>query len=429
MLVSKNLSRHIFGRLVAVSALWGVRLFSSAANLILMALATRVLGVNSFADFSFYVGLVAWIPILDFGFGSVLQNKILKSNESLSEASKSMFVCACSALLIALPFLCLLMVAAILRVDFLGGARNGHLWVTVVLVLVTCGITSLLNRFLFALEKITLSALLSLAQSVAGLFGFYIASRGSSLQIETAVLSYYIPFAFIYVFSFVWFIRYSRIFSFPSWVDIRVLFRRASGFWLITLLSLAVVQADQIVGFFCLSASDYGRYVIATKIVGFAYFPVSALLATGWNSMGKACAQNNASKVRGILKANLAVGAAMIVVCLGVLLLASPLVQMVFKFPGGGNYRLLIVSLCLLSLVKLWTDSFALVLQSSDITMVIIRYLPFQAIASVCSQVLLVRVFGEYGLIMGCAISYFITSHWILPIAVSRFVEKFNGVR
>jgi hypothetical protein len=82
---------------------------------------------------------------------------------------------------------------------------------------------------------------------------------------------------------------------------------------------------------------------------------------------------------------------------------------------GGGQIEIgVLVGLGLVALNKVWTESYALVYLATGHTAVIARYLPIQAAIAVGLQFLLVRIWGVYGLMLGGALSYFATSHWIL---------------
>lgn len=65
--------------------------------------------------------------------------------------------------------------------------------------------------------------------------------------------------------------------------------------------------------------------------------------------------------------------------------------------------------------LRVWSDTFAMVLLSFNKTGVLNRYIPFQAAVSIVAQIWLGKVFGSTGIIFGLIVSFIATAAWILP--------------
>lgn len=409
--------------LVDVAFLWAARIVSSFATIAVLAAAATHLPVDEFAEFALLVGLVAWLPVLDFGFGSVVQNRLAEGRARGLHDPAIIAACLAGAFLFAILAACAA-AGGLLAWSLFGSSRltqhPGAVLFTIS-CMATTGVTMIVHKVFAATGRLSMSATVSALQNLLSLAGLMLAfwcSRGTP-GLLTPLFGYFVPFAFVPLVALLlvahgagWLVSL-RGELFAALRTHRLL-RDSLQFWFVLLLSLVVIQFDQFIAFSYLSPTDFAHYTVASKVISFIYFPYSALLTANWSRVSIAHAQQDRAKVLGIVHSSVLVGFGYLVVALALI------VPLVGKFShllprGGGQIEIgVLIGLGLVALNKVWTESYALVYLATGHTGVIARYLPIQAAVAVGMQFLLVPIWGVYGLMLGGALSYFATSHWIL---------------
>jgi O-antigen/teichoic acid export membrane protein len=414
-------------RALEVGCLWSARVISSLANVSVLAIGANRLSVEPFATFALLVGLVGWLPVLDFGFGSVLQNRV--SERRAKGLSQAGLVSACIWGASAMG--CVSLVLAVATAAFWNQAsgfsfgRYPGAFISTALCLLVSGISMQVHRILAATDRLVLSAAISALQSLLAMLGLYLVLMlsGRSDDIALPLLGYFLPFAAVPALALAGVVPRTEWARRPSGLDVIALFKDSFQFWFVTVLSLVVIQFDQFIAYAYLSARDFAQYAIASKLINFMYFPYSALLVANWSRVSVANAAQDKKKLLGIIHSSIAIGAFYVSGATAALVLLVDPISRVLPRGGGDLDALVLTGVGLVALNKVWTESFALAFLATNRVGVIASYLPFQAGCAVALQLLLVRFWGVYGLMIGGAASYFATSHWILA---SRAKEVFK---
>jgi O-antigen/teichoic acid export membrane protein len=393
-----------------------------------LAIAASRLPVELFAVFALLVGLAGWLPVLDFGFGSVLQNRVAearsKGHSHIGMVAASVWGAAGHAVLL------LILGGTVLFVwspssEGLLALYPGALALTAVCLLVT-GVSMQVHRLLAATQRLMLSAVITALQHIFALLGllFALAAHGSNDVLLWMLGGYFVPYMAVPLLALILLMPRTEWTHWPSVGEVRALFKDSVQFWFVTVLSLVVIQFDQFIAYAYLTAREYAQYTIACKLINFAYFPYAALLVANWTRVTMANAEQNRAKVMGIIHSSVLIGAVYVTLATGaLLLLAGPISRLLPR--GGGDLELLVLAgVGLVALNKVWTESYALAFLATNRIGVIAAYLPLQAGCAVGLQLLLVRFLGVYGLMIGGAASYFATSHWILA---SRAKDVFKS--
>jgi len=403
-----------------VVLLWVARMVSSVATIAVLAAAARALPLETFAQFALLVGLIAWLPVLDFGFGSVMQNRVAESLAHGRAVARVIGSCLVGATGFA-AVSGVVVVLALLAYGWISGSsgllqRPGVLAFTVV-CLMTTAVSMTVHKVYAATNRLVLSALVSAVQNLLSLAMLWLALRlsGDESLLAASLAGYFVPYTLVPLFALLLVVREAGWSpgGLADWFESR-LFKDALQFWFVLLLSLTVIQFDQFIAFTYLPPTDFAQYTVATKLVSFLYFPYSALLTANWSRVSVAHAQQDAAQVMAIVRSSFLIGVGYVAVALPVLLLCAE--HFSSLLPQGVSHIELgmLLGVGLVALNKVWTESYALVYLATGNTRIIASYLPIQAGLAVGLQFVLVRYLDAYGLMLGGALSYFATSHWIL---------------
>ena len=74
-------------------------------------------------------------------------------------------------------------------------------------------------------------------------------------------------------------------------------------------------------------------------------------------------------------------------------------------------------------LLRIWTDSYATILQSMNEVKILIYIVPFQALVSITAQYFFGINYGINGIIMGLCLSFLLTVAWVLPLKFYKLTE------
>jgi len=413
--------------------LWGARVVSSFATIAVLAAAARSLPVGTFAEFALLVGLVAWLPVLDFGFGSVMQNRVAEARAHGRSDAGVIADCLGQASLFAViaGLAAVIALGAWSAWSHAGGLKQqpGVLAFTVA-CLMTSGVSMTVHKIYAATNRLMVSALVSTVQNLLSLAGLWMALRaqGGEPTLAWALAGYFVPYTIVPLVALLKVVRQAGapVRLTKDWRRQRVL-KDALQFWFVLLLSLTVIQFDQFIAFNYLPATEFAHYTVATKLINFVYFPYSALLTANWSRVSVAHALRDRAQVLGIVRSSFLIGIGYLAVALPLLLALAG--RFSYLLPhGAGQIEIgLLLGVGLVALNKVWTESYALVYLATGHTAIIAAYLPVQAIVAVGSQFVLVRFMGVYGLMLGGALSYFATSHWILFARTRDVLGKYTS--
>ena len=79
-------------------------------------------------------------------------------------------------------------------------------------------------------------------------------------------------------------------------------------------------------------------------------------------------------------------------------------------------------------MIRIWTDTFAMILQSASKLKVLWMFVLIQAIISISLQFMFVHQWGLYGVVFGLIASFSLTVAWALPVAVLKNYRMSQGV-
>jgi O-antigen/teichoic acid export membrane protein len=403
-----------------VLVLWGARVIASLSTISVLGLAARSLSIETFAQFALLVGLIGWLPVFDFGFGSVMQNRIAQAWAHGLNDTRAL----AGGLVGASGFAAVSGLSIILGVSVWGalsGSSGIQHQLGVIALTVTClmvsGVSMTVHKVYAATNRLVRSAIVSALQNLFSLVGLWLVLllQPGEPSLEGMLAGYFLPYTIVPLFALLQVVYKS---GWPrDWATLwreRTLVKEALQFWFVLLLSLTVIQFDQFIAFTYLSPVEYSHYAVASKLINFIYFPYSALLTANWSRVSVAHAKRDRTQVISIVRSSFLIGIFYITVALALLLTVTENFSYLLPSDAGQIQIGLLIGIGLVALNKVWTESYSLVYLATGNTSIIAAYLPVQAGIAVGMQFVLVQFIGAYGLMLGGALSYFMTSHWIL---------------
>jgi O-antigen/teichoic acid export membrane protein len=201
-----------------------------------------------------------------------------------------------------------------------------------------------------------------------------------------------------------------------DWGVTRTLWNRAWRFGGFAAMAAAVLGIDYVIMSQTLPSGQIVQYNATSKVFGLIFFLYTSLLQASWPVCAEALSRRDVGAVRKLTRENLAAGTGLMVVGTLVFVVGRSLIAGALLGSGGIAIPSgVIVAFGAYFLLRVWADTFAMVLMSGDRLRVFWIYVPFQAAISAVGQYSLSRYFGIYGILAGLILAFLLTAVWVLP--------------
>lgn len=423
--------RHV---LVAASA-WISRIIMAIVQFASIRVLISGLGIEQYAAFALLTALMGWFMLADMGIGFSLQNYI-SGRRSKSEPYSDYITMAATiaAILLILTILALYLISPYIAPIYLKqfhqitDAEKTRLLFTTGALFIGAALGGISYKIWYAEQKGYFANVFPTVASLLGYAGI-IAVNSSSLsdKLLYSLAVFLAPSALIPLGALI--VQVTNQLRGGTWAYTTETFyeisKRAINFWLLLLITSLSLQIDYLVISQFLKPEDIVVYNLSTRISWFILFLYISALTALWPVFSEAIAKGNWPMVKELTKNYLAVG-------LGFTLFSSLLLvwlmPIVVKFLSPHETIVIPVMFILLlgiyQLIRVWTDTFTMILQSmSDLKPLWIAG-PCQAILSIFLQWHLAQSIGLYGIILGNVLSFTLTSAWLLPRSVMKHYKK-----
>ncbi|WP_298439779.1 MATE family efflux transporter [Geobacter sp.] len=419
--------------LVAASG-WASRFIVAATGLFTIRLLTQSLGSERYAVYSILGGLQGWFLLIDFGIGVSLQNHISERRarkepygEFISEAA------LLGAVLLAASTVLLYFIAphfgsALLKeFPFLSPGEKRTDFFIVGLSAMTMAVGSMVYKIWYAEQKGYLANLVPAVASAISLLAVFLVSRSALVdKLFWSLVASFVPLAVFPVLGLV-----GKMAKCPKncrALDPAVLgplLKRALKFWGFAIMACGVLQIDYLIMSQFLKAPEIVVYNLASKVFNLVFFVYNAVLAAIWPICAEAVATSSWHVVQRYTRKYLVVGGGLIAFATVVFAISMPqLVRLLSPKEPVVVPVLFILLLGFYQMVRVWTDTFAMVLQSMSYLRPFWMFVPMQALLSAGLQLALVPSYGIYGVVVGLIGSFLLTVSWLLPLALQRHIKN-----
>ncbi len=182
-------------------------------------------------------------------------------------------------------------------------------------------------------------------------------------------------------------------------------------------LSIIVLQTDYIVMSQKLSAADIIKYTVTMKIFGLMFFIYTAVLQALWPVCAELRVKMQWRKLHRIIFLNIIGG--VFFIGLGTLFIYVLKDYIYSIIANGIDYNISEVVFVLLAVyfsIRVWCDTFAMLLQSMNQLKILWLIVPCQALIGGVTQWYFAEHYGIVGILYGLILSFSLTVFWGLPV-------------
>jgi len=405
---------------------WVAKIITVIFSLINTRMLLDLIGVNGFALYSIIFSLVGWLSLLNFAIPSAIQNTISKlrvTNQSLQKLFQTtLFVII---LIMILGFPLVLLISNIVYNTLLSNYHTlidkNYLFL-MLFFLFLFGLSEIFNKILFALHKGYLPNIYPAAISVLSFIILYLLQYKAVHNINIVLILFFMPYAVMFVVSYIQSIGFIK----PSFHKniFKIVFKLMTKFFIFALLAAFVLKVDYIIMSLVLKAHEIAIYNIDMRVFNLILFMYGTILAALWPVTSELFHKKDYKAIKLNMIKNILLGI-LIATIMGFLIIYFK--EKIFLLISGKESLTISLTTGLLTLfyiiTRIWTDSFATILQSMNEVNILIFVVPFQAFISISSQYILGLHYGLNGIIMGLILSFLLTVVWVLPLKFYRLTK------
>ena len=436
----RHITMQIFSKvpdyLVVAAAGWMARAVTAVTQLLSLRLLITYLGIDEYAAYSILVSATAWFLLADMGAGSALQNQI-----SIQRANQSgwrlqyLFALKIATIFGLVTISIMAMFSPMIESKLLSNIvsesniRTGYLFLIVAGTGVLQAIGSLQYRIWYGEHKGYYANVMPAFSSIISLAGLYATTALELSDVNkliVAVSIYTIPQAMIPLIALYMNQKHANNTSGTESevIDQSGFAKKSLGFFYFGLMASATLQIEYFVMSQTTSPDEIAQYAVVAKLFGLVFFVYNAILLAAWPICSEALAIRDDQKVISFTKRMLPIGFAILSI--------SAILFLLFKneisdlLSPKSSIRItdsVIVAASLYFLVRIWTDTFAMLLQSAGALKIFFYAVPLQAALTITFQNLLIPKYGAVGVFAALAITFILTVSWMLPVKFNQILK------
>ena len=407
---------------------WIARSIAALSQISVMPLLLDKLGVSGYATYVVIALAGSWISLCDFGLANALQNltsKAIHLGNKLEEkeyysVTLILIVVIISAM-IGFFYLAIGGIASQLGVYFqLNGLIFDTFTITYAYFIFTMqGLGNIGQKILFARQKGWAAYLLNSSAQLLGviLTYIYIPEMVENKRIEySLIFNFGLPaFLMLCVTIVLLSISYLHIAFDRFKIILKEVTKLSSKFFTFSLVAQSILGIDLIILSGLKNVNGISDYAIAQKVLGIPLAFYSVILSAWWPNITRSWEEGKIYNQKIIGKINIIFGVALTVLTWFIFFFNVFDINF-YLFGGDIKISGVIWSLLLFYiLIRIWTDTFSIVLLATNRIKVVTTTAIAQAFISVPLQIYLGINYGVVGLIIGISLSFLLTVSWVFP--------------
>ncbi|WP_432467991.1 hypothetical protein [Agarivorans sp. Z349TD_8] len=401
---------------------WGARFFGLFVSIFTIPYIIENVGVEGYSSIALIQALLPWLLLLDMGSGNYLKNILTIRRRSFLLKKIVVSVSFFLFILMLLFFLILCFSWGVVDKIYLSG-DGGYVFFYPFLLLSLVALLELYTKFLYSFFK---SSVANLTNILSLIVVFLLVTQSKSTNPADYLLMMLLPVLFSKLFlMFYFFVELdvgSSCFKLPVRRYVRLAclsLKKSNGFWILAIMGTFIVSTDVFIASQLLGAREIAVYLIVLRLYLTGYTVISSFIHIYWPKITIIITERQKGDFYRLISK------VFVFFSIGIVGSTTLLDFSIFHFDDinimqelkGSDIDItnLLFGFALLFIVRLWVDLFSTAMQSVGDTRLIIKLLPLQLVCSLVFQVLLAKLFGAVGLVLGLAFSYLLIMAYPLP--------------
>jgi len=404
---------------ISIGIGWFAKIFSVIIGLINTRLLIELADIDGYALFAVLLSLGGWINLFNLGIPSSIQNIIAHRKVN----GKNIKIITSSVLgIIALLFIMLLPIFYLIAILLSKYILNDYMDIigvnTVFFILLSFlffAFSQIFYKILYATDRSIFPNIYPLVISVINLLMLFILKLYNVDSINTILICFFSSNILIFSVSYL----QSLGFCLPNfnYRIAKVMLFRSRKFFLFSLLATLALGFDYIIMAQILDSLEITKYNLTMKVFSLVLFMYTTVLATSWSTSSESYYKQKFHKILEILYKNIKIGMLLLIF---VTIFVLSFKNEIFNLISGKenliiSYNLLLVAFVYIA-IRIWTDTFSMILSSINKIDINIYILPIQIIIGVMGQYYFGTLYGTVGIFIGLILGYLLSVSIVLPI-------------
>ncbi|WP_158638019.1 MATE family efflux transporter [Sphingomonas ginsenosidivorax] len=415
---------------------WSARIVAAAAQLIAVRLLIQTLSAPGYGIFAVIIGLLNWFALADLGFGAGLQN-FISAQRVAGNSALHAIRSTCILLLLLLVMFVLLWtgvshwVGPLLLHDLrqVTASQAATIFLGFAIVATGAGLASVGLKICFAEHRGYIAHMLTLASTLTGVAAIQLLRFiPMDQRITWALVLYQGPLWLLpagYLVHHVWKTRRDQ--PWLKFAEIRAtlhaIWLSARVFLLFGILGALVLNIDYVLLAQAVKAEDIAVYAVFARIFALIFFVFSAVTQAYWPVMAELFAKGDHVSLNSSIFKCLGFGLVVIVGGSILFYFGIDIVKLILFTKNDIILpRHYIILFAVYWMIRVWTDTFATVIQSGGKTAILCAAVAVQAVVNFIFSYIGAIKYGITGLMVGTSIAFVVTVAWMLPLYVWRYM-------
>ena len=414
-----------------VAAGWIGRIVAALAQFAAIRILTQMLGVDGYGAFAVVTGLLAWFLLADLGLGASLQNHISDqrvAGRAANDAiwSTSVFLAATTALIAVALAIASPWAGPFMLSTFNVPKDDAQLGFLAFGVIASATATAnIVLKIFFAHHRGYLSHAITTGAAVLGVITLAIVAQlDLSHRLVWAIIGFYLPGWILPALAISHYLLHHRH-DLPRCrfgIDLTILrkfWSSARWFVLFAALGALTLNLDYVILSRTVSPAEVAVYSIFAKIYTLVIALLGSVMSAYWPVSSEMVRRRDTTGLARLIRRALLIGTVVTVLVSGGIFFSLDLLGRLLSPDAPLILPLVFVpAFTVYCLLRVWTDTFSMVIASAGKAWVQCLIVPFQAISSLGLGYWLALQYGSIGVVIGIIASYLLTVAWALPLYV-----------
>lgn len=399
---------------------WITRIFTLFISIYTVRITMDYLDSQQYALIAFFTSLSGWIAMLDFGLGTAFQNYISEKravSEEYEDAISKIFFMVLISFVFS-TFILLLFskgISLYLSNEYRTIGNLFFISLVMIFTLYLINILSIVNKLFYAEQQSWKINLISLGTSIFGIILFLSTKNLFNInKIVVIFLSLNLPNFLILLF-----ISFKRVkfeyFYFDKSIFLNI-FKNCKNFLLFSLLSNVILSIDYIIMIKFLEPTAITQYNLINRIFLIIFSMYNSFISVFWPVASEKIIEEKFSWINRIIYRNIALTITIIIsASLFLIVLKEFVFVKMFNANGIQISSLLIIMLGVYYILRIWTDSFTMLISSVNRIDKVLIFVLGQAVITPILEIVLIKKIGVYGIVLGLICGYIFTVSWGMP--------------
>lgn len=419
-----------------ISSIWINKILIAILQFVSIVVVFQLLGEAKYAIFATISSLTTWFLLFDLGLGQTFQNEISKSISNNKNLSKILMSLNVFILIISFIFFLLSFTIGINILTLVIPSVNQVNQIFMrffILFQILNTILFIYFRLLYSLNNAFLANNIQSFGLLLAIILLIITSlflKDKTYVLEICLLAYFLPILISNLMCYFAFQNRIKSLGFQlennSLSEVRHFYTKilqiTFSFFGTNLFAAFVLAIDYITISNTLSKTDLVKYNILNRYFTFIFILFSSILQIYWSKFTSYWVTNNHKLLSKTIHNLIILGFIIIAFGAVVFVLITPLIYGYFGVQYKPEIQLFVIFI-IYFLIRIWTDVFAVALQSISSLTIFLLFVPIQGIINLFLQQKLSRDIGLSGIIISLIISFLCTTFWALPVQFKRLTK------